>query len=138
MPLNKPTVLVFFRGKWCPFCRWELAGLKTIVASVTACGGEIIAVSPDRPAENAELCQRLQLPFSILADPNLAVTDAFGLRHTGGRLTTGEDKPFPTTFVLDARGTVAARLENETYRHRPQPQEVLSALKEAAGAEARK
>jgi peroxiredoxin len=134
LPLEKPTVLVFFRGQWCPYCRWELTGLQTINRGVSDLGGEIIAVSPDTAAESEELRQKLSLAFSILSDPDLDVTDTFGLRHKGGRSATGEDKPFPTTFVVDAQGIVKAKIENDTYRDRPSPKDVLAALKEAVAA----
>jgi len=81
------------------------------------------------PAENRELQERLGLTFLILSDAGLLVTEQFGLRHAGGRASTGEDKPFPTTFILDARGLVRAKFENESHRVRPDPQNVLVALK---------
>src|ERR1700749_3093626 len=28
--IEKPTILVFYRGGWCPFCNKELAGLQAI------------------------------------------------------------------------------------------------------------
>jgi peroxiredoxin len=132
LPLEKPTVLVFFRGQWCPYCRWELTGLQTINRAVLDLGGEIIGVSPDTGAESEELRERLSLAFPILSDPDLAVTDAFGLRHAGGRSATGEDKPFPTTFIVDAEGIVRTRLENESHRERPSPKDVFAALKAVA------
>ena len=134
LPLDKPTVLVFFRGQWCPYCRWELTGLQTINRGVSELGGEILCVSPDSEAESEELRKRLGLAFGILSDPDLAVTDAFGLRHVAGRAATGEDKPFPTTFIVDHQGVVRAKIENETYRDRPSPKEVLAALKGAVAA----
>jgi peroxiredoxin len=130
LPQDKPTLLVFFRGQWCPYCRWELTGLQTINRAVSEAGGEIIAISPDSGEESEELRQRLSLAFPILSDPDLAVTDTFGLRHAGGRSATGEDKPYPTTFVVDARGIVKQIFANETYRDRPSPKDVLAALRQ--------
>lgn len=130
LPLPKPTILVFFRGQWCPYCRWELTGLQTINRAVSDAGGEIVAVSPDPPAESEDLRKRLGLSFTIVSDADLAVTDLFGLRHVGGHGSTGQDIPFPTTFIVDAHGVVRAKFENETYRDRPSPKDVLAALKE--------
>src|SRR5271167_1018052 len=38
-----PTVVIFYRGGWCPFCTRHLAGLGTIVPELTAAGWKIIA-----------------------------------------------------------------------------------------------
>lgn len=129
LPDGKPLVLVFYRGQWCPFCRWELTGLQTVNRGVSDLGAEIIGVTPDTPAESEDLRQRLSLSFSLLSDPDLKVTDTYGLRHKAGRASTGQDMPFPTTFIVDAQGVVRAKFENETYRDRPSPKDVLEALK---------
>jgi peroxiredoxin len=127
-PQERPTVLVFYRGQWCPFCRWELTGLQTINRAINDLGGEIVAVAPDSPEESQSLIERLTLGYPILSDSDLAVTDRFGLRHVGGRASTNQDMPFPTTFIVDPSGIVRARIENDTYRDRPSPKDVLAAF----------
>jgi peroxiredoxin len=130
LPSDKPVVLVLFRGQWCPYCRWELTGLQTIQSSIADLGAVLIGISPDTPAETEELRKRLGLTFTILSDANLSVTDSFGLRHVGGRGSTGQDTPFPTTFLVQSDGTVLTKFENETYQERPSPKDVLAAVKQ--------
>ncbi|MGE0056678.1 MAG: peroxiredoxin family protein [Dehalococcoidia bacterium] len=130
LPQDRPTVVVFYRGQWCPFCRWELTGLQTIARAAGELGAEIVGISPDTPEESAALIERLSLSYSILSDADLAITDRFGLRHPGGRASTGQDMPFPTTFIVDPLGIVRARIENDTYRDRPNPKDVLAALEQ--------
>ena len=80
--------------------------------------------------ESKDLIERLGLPhIQILSDPELAVTDTYGLRHVAGRASTSEDKPYPTTFIVDAKGMIMAKFENETYRERPDPERVLEAVR---------
>ena len=129
VPSNRPVVLVFFRGQWCPYCRWELSGLQTINHAVGEAGAKLVGVSPDSPVESEDLRRRLGLTFIILSDADLSVTDSFGLRHVGGRGSTGQDMPFPTTFLVHSDGTVLAKFENETYQDRPAPKDVLAAVK---------
>ena len=43
----KPTVLVFYRGSWCPFCNRQLAALGELEPKLLALGYQILAVSPD-------------------------------------------------------------------------------------------
>lgn len=45
--LSKPTVLVFYRGSWCPYCNVPLSELAKIEADVLKLGYQIVAISPD-------------------------------------------------------------------------------------------
>ena len=44
---KKKTVLVFYRGGWCPFCNMQLASLAEAESEILKLGYQIIAVSPD-------------------------------------------------------------------------------------------
>lgn len=44
---TKPTVLVFYRGGWCPYCNVQLSGLVKIEKEILDLGYQIIAVCPD-------------------------------------------------------------------------------------------
>jgi len=43
----KPTVLVFYRGGWCPFCNMQLSSLVEIEKDILDLGYQIVAISPD-------------------------------------------------------------------------------------------
>ncbi len=94
----------------------------------------MVAVSPNAPEQNSDLAKQLGSRFRILSDPDLAITETFGIRHVGA--AAGIDRPHPTTFVADAAGTLSASFENETYRVRPDPSAVLQALRDAARPQA--
>ena len=40
---QKPTVLVFYRGGWCPYCNTQLAGLQQVEGEFAKLGYQIIA-----------------------------------------------------------------------------------------------
>ena len=46
---KKPTVLIFYRGGWCPYCNGQLASLKSVEDKMIQMGYQIIAISPDSP-----------------------------------------------------------------------------------------
>ena len=46
---NKKTILVFYRGGWCPYCNVHLAALGESEKELLELGYQIIAVSPDSP-----------------------------------------------------------------------------------------
>lgn len=69
----------------------------------------------------------------MLSDPDLVVTDAFGLRNTAFHTAPpGDDTealPVPTTLLVDARGKVLWIDMSEDYQRRSDPQVVLEAMR---------
>jgi peroxiredoxin len=69
----------------------------------------------------------------MLSDPDLAVTDAFGLRNQGiHSAPPGDDTealPVPTSLLIDADGKVLWMDQSENYQRRSGPEVVLAALK---------
>jgi peroxiredoxin len=99
-----------------------------------ALGVQMLAISPDTVDETARL--RRKLPsLGLLADPELRVTDAFGVRHPGGLAATpgprGIRRPLaiPTTFLIDAEGLVRWVDRAEDYRVRSDAPRVLGAIR---------
>ena len=45
----KPTILIFYRGGWCPFCSKQLAGLQEIEGDLVKMGYQLLAISTDSP-----------------------------------------------------------------------------------------
>jgi peroxiredoxin len=91
-------------------------------------GVEIVAVSPDPNARSHEMAQRLHLGYHFVADPDLAVTRRYGLVHARGG-QQGEDVPIPTTVVLDRDGVVRWLWISNNFQVRPDPHEVLRAVR---------
>jgi peroxiredoxin len=91
-------------------------------------GVEIVAVSPDPNARSHEMAQRLHLGYHFVADPDLAVTRRYGLVHARGG-QQGEDVPIPTTVVLDRDGVVRWLWISNNFHVRPDPNEVLRAVR---------
>ncbi len=86
----------------------------------------VLAVAVDPVEKNAEVVERLGLEFAILADPDLAVIDRYGVRHAEG--IPGADIARPATFILDREGVVRWRDLTENYRVRPSPDDLLRAI----------
>lgn len=76
---QRPVVLIFYRGGWCPYCNAHLAQLQTIEPQPVEMGYQILAISPDRPAKLAESIGKEQLSYTLLSDSSMEVAKAFGL-----------------------------------------------------------
>lgn len=46
---KKPTVVLFYRGGWCPYCNAQLSDLHIVEPKLPASGFEIVFLSTDRP-----------------------------------------------------------------------------------------
>ena len=85
----------------------------------------MIAIS----AESVENVRDKMLPkgltFPLLADPELTVIDAWGLRHEGGN-PFGGDISRPAIFILDEDGRILWRAFTENWRVRPTPEDIFA------------
>jgi peroxiredoxin len=106
----------------------ELQGLGAELSEAERAGVEIIGVSPDSNEQSQRMAEGLRLGYRFVADRDLAVTRRYGLIHAGGG-TNGEDVPRPTTVVLDREGVVRWFSVATNYQIRPDPGDVLRAVR---------
>jgi peroxiredoxin len=76
---EKPAVLIFYRGGWCPFCTRHLAELGAIEKDLLAAGVQLLAISMDQPAKLRETPNRDQLGYRLLSDQDATAAKAFGI-----------------------------------------------------------
>lgn len=141
---NGPVILSFHRGSWCDFCQLNMQALSEIEPQITALGGQIRAIAPEKSAQNAVFETEGLASFPILRDVGLGVSTMLGLtcivdqtlRHelellqvdinlaNGG---TGWMVPIPATFVLNTDGRVIARHVDPDPRMRMESDAILQA-----------
>lgn len=121
---KKPTVLVVYRGGWCPYCNAQLNRMKKIESALEFLGFQIVAISPDSNKNIAEQQTREKLAYNLLADPKLALAKNMGLAFFLDKKTEEKyrDKlgvpfididgdarvalPVPAVYILDQQGMV--------------------------------
>jgi len=93
----------------------------------------VIGLSPDTPDKMSELAGKVSaktgrpMSITLLADPDHKVIDAYGLRNMEAA-KMGRYLPHPTTYVIDAGGTVRWKFTEVNYRIRPSNSMILSEL----------
>jgi peroxiredoxin len=126
------TVIVFYRGSWCPFCVRQLSELRTLVQP-----GEHInlyAVSVDPVEKSKALATKIgsdgkgEFNFQILSDPNHAVIDAWGVHDPAYDGKQFDGIPHPAIFILDKKGKIAWAKVEPDYKKRPTIAELRAAL----------
>jgi peroxiredoxin len=96
---------------------------------IQALDGAVLAISADTPEESQKLVASAGLAFSLLADPQGKVLDAFGLRHAGADISGG-DIARPGVFIIDRQGRIAWRDLTDNWRVRVRPETVLQQLRQ--------
>ncbi len=128
---RKGTVLMFFRSaSWCPFCKAQLIAMNDKAAAALAAKGyALVGLSYDAPDVLARFAAERNVAWPLLSDPQSQVIDGWQLRdpaYPAGNRAHGV--PRPAVYVIDRKGIIRARLMEESYRVRPQPEAVLAAV----------
>src|ERR1700758_3068992 len=64
------SVLVFYRGAWCPYCNIALSAYQAhLLPQLTERGIRLIAVSPQKPDGSLTMQQKHSLAFTVVSDP---------------------------------------------------------------------
>ena len=143
---EKTTVLIVYRGGWCPYCSKQLASVQKIEKELTNLDAQLIAVSPDSPEKLAET--KITAPsYQLLSDDSLSLAQTLGLAFYLDDKTAkiyrnklgvnfvsldGEAKvalPVPAVFVIDTNGLVHFQYANPNYKVRLTEDLLLAAVK---------
>ena len=143
---EKPTVLIFYRGGWCPYCSRHMAELQQIEDQIVEMGYQILAVSVDRPEVLKETLSDIELSYTLLSDSPADVMKAFGIAYRVDDKTveryksigidfeknTGYDHhilPAPAVFIIDQEGVVKFQYVNPDYKQRINGDVLIAAAK---------
>lgn len=138
---QKPSIVIFYRGGWCPYCNLHLAELQTIESKILAGGYQIIAISPDSPESLQASTTKNKLNYTLLSDTGLHAAQAFGLAFKAParysdmleKASAGTNKdllPVPAVFMINTKGEVIFEYINPDYKKRLKGNLLLSLLAE--------
>ncbi|MEU8919261.1 peroxiredoxin-like family protein [Streptomyces nigrescens] len=140
-----PVVLTFYRGAWCPYCNLALRALQRHHSDITACGAQLVAISPQIPDESLTLTEKHSLAFDVLSDLGSDTAKQFGISfdlpddlavvyESFGfdlqRVNGGHPRPLPlpATYVIDQDATIRWTYLDTDYTTRAEPTDILAAL----------
>jgi peroxiredoxin Q/BCP len=124
---KQAVVLYFYPRDDTPGCTAEACSFRDLRSLFHEHGAEILGVSTDSIRSHKKFQQKYQLTFPLLADPDHAVADQYGVwqhKRFLGREYMGIAR---TTFVIDKNGTIKAVFPN--VKVEGHADKVLEALK---------
>lgn len=142
---KQPTVLVFYRGGWCPYCNRHLSELAETEASLKALGYQVVAISPDAPDKLRATMEKDKLGYRLFSDSEGALTKAMGIAyqvpaHYEKVIREGSDGrntsflPVPAVFLLNMEGEILYEYVNPDFRKRISGAMLLANAKALAAA----
>lgn len=151
--LERPAVLITFRGGWCPFCNMHLSELKDVVPQISAKGVDVLFLSGDRPdLLYSTLSRETQddidgLEYTILSDADAQAAVALGIAFKAAqstldrRVSRGQDiedssmtlhgvLPVPAVFAVGTDGVIAYTFADPDYKVRLPSDDLLAVVEE--------
>lgn len=131
-----PTVMIFVRGNWCPFCDRQVKNLTGYYKQIVDLGAKIIFVTPKPLETTRRVAEFFEVEFDFWLDESLAATRQLGLLFEAAvpadyRKEYGEDSVWPTSLVIDAAGIIRYVALSKHIIDRPNPKTLLRELQQA-------
>lgn len=126
---KKRTVLVFYRGGWCPYCNLHLAALAEAEKELLALGYQIIAISPDAPKNLKITEEKVKVNYLLLSDSNGELAKSVGLAfqapenykpviNKGSEGLNSTFLPVPAVFLVNLNGEIEFEHITPNYKSR--------------------
>ena len=143
---NGASVLVFYRGAWCPFGNIALSTYQgQLLPQLAERGVTLVAISPQQPAGSLTVQQKHELAFAVVSDPGntiaghlgpltqppeecLAAQRQLGLELTDVNADGTVALPMTATVILDHSHTVRWIDVHRDHPTHTEPRQILSAL----------
>lgn len=139
------TVLIFYRGGWCPYCNLALRAWQQQLHELAQMGAKLVAISPQTPDNSLSTAEKNELAFPVLSDSSLEAAHGFGIAFempqplidlyskVGNDLPVlnGNGRwvlPLPATYVIGRDGRIIFAHIEADYRMRAEPADVLCAM----------
>jgi peroxiredoxin len=156
--LERPVVLLTFRGGWCPFCNMYLSDMRHVIPEIRELGVDVLFLSGDRAellfdSLNQETKEDVAgLDYTILSDADSQAAIALGIAFRASERTINRRKqknqdiegssmlkhgvlPVPAVFAINRDGVIKFAYTNADYKVRLPADELLAVAREIAAAD---
>ncbi|MGR9117565.1 MAG: peroxiredoxin-like family protein, partial [Gammaproteobacteria bacterium] len=109
---DKPAILIFFRGNWCPLCMAQVKELAGRYKDISALGVRVALISPQPHGNTVALSKKFGVKFNFLTDQGNAAARALGIENPHGlpmgmqMLGYDSETVLPTVIITDRNGKI--------------------------------
>ena len=135
----KPTVLVFYRGGWCPYCNMQLAALAEAEPDILKLGYQVVAISPEDNENLQPTIEKDSINYQLFSDPGGNLIQNIGIAFktktpskiyasakTKGKVS--DVLPVPTVMIVNTEGVILFEYINPNYKQRLTTKLLLAVL----------
>ena len=156
--LQRPAVILAFRGGWCPYCNVYLSEMRHVIPEIHDLGVDVLFLSGDRPERLYSSLQMQTksdiegLNYTLLSDADAQAAIALGIAFKvsddvlGFLEKRGDDVdessmqrhgvlPVPAVFAIDRQGVIQFSYTNADYKVRLPADDLKQAAMKIAAAE---
>lgn len=131
---GSPTIMLFVRGTWCPFCSRQVADLTQAYKEITDAGAKLILVTPKPLETTRRVADMFGVEFDFWLDESLDIAKQLGVLLEDAvpdeqRGEYGDDTLWPTALVIDANGVIRFSELSKFLVDRPNPQKLLDVVR---------
>lgn len=108
---GQKLVLYFYPKDSTPGCTAEACDLRDNYNTLIKQGYAVVGVSPDSPKSHTKFIEKYELPFSLIADEDHSIADAFGAwgeKSMYGKKYMGILR---STFIINEKGIIERVIE---------------------------
>jgi peroxiredoxin len=142
---HNAIVVFFYRGQWDSYCIQEIKSIQDSLATITAKGARVIAVTPETDLGIITTISKTNATFPIIHDIQYKIMKAFGVNLTVDEATLALMKkyridmdvnngnndhvlPVPATFIIGKNLKIKQVFFDPNYKHRASVQQIVAAL----------
>ncbi|MEM9686427.1 MAG: peroxiredoxin-like family protein [Bacteroidota bacterium] len=126
---DKPSVILFYRGGWCPYCNRHLSAIGEAEKAILELGYQVIGISPDTEKGLNASVRKNKLNYMLFSDADGKLAKAMGIAFKAPekyknlllKSSNGENKgflPVPSVFVVDTKGVILFEYVSPDYKER--------------------
>ena len=132
--VGSPSVILFVRGTWCPFCNEQVEKLTTSYKDIVDLGAKLILITPKPLQTTRRVARFFEVEFDFWLDDGLEAAEKLGLLHRTAVPAAyskeyGNDTVWPTALVVDRSGIIRFAEVAKRASDRPDPEVLVSVLR---------